>query len=731
MSFQHRAGAPRLIDWTGERCVPWAPDVQVVYEHLHRYMWAARLLGGRRVLDLGSGEGFGAAILAESASHVVGVDIDARTVEHSRLNYATANLEFQAGSALDLSSYDAGSFDAVVAFEIIEHVRDQERVLTEIARVLADDGILVMSTPDRRLYSEASGNHNPFHEHELGLEEFGELLEAHFPHVAIWGQRTITGSHINYHGAHAAGGEAASADADGADGVSRDAANFYIERSGDEWRAAGDPAALYCVAVASKLPIPKLASSTLADCDLGLLREQEREVAVASQRAEDTNQALAAMTLRAQQLEGRLEERQAEYGRALRDQDIRLQGELGQRNRDIVQRQDDIVDLRGRIAGLSQALRALEQDLAAARQLNRRTEESVTWQTFQKLRARLYGTLGESSLLGRFLSLSLRMMGRAVIKRPPPPPPTADTDDDPSIEPISLPEYENPKVSLVIPLYAHAELTRACLESIREQTAHVSYEVILVDDEADEDTKRLLDVVRGAKIVRNESNLGYLRSVNRGAAAARGRWLVLFNNDTEVTRGWLVAMLGCAESADDVGVVTPSSFIRMAASMRLARLCGATARVSITDVATCRVIFNTNTGAKPTMARPRRSWSMPSFGRRSADLTSATCRCTTRTRTSVLRLVSMAGGCYTSLRRSSSMSREPPRATTRRPAISAFRSRIARSSSRSGVGSWSPNTSVPRFRTYELRPIVTAARTYSSSTFASRRGTMMLARCGC
>jgi GT2 family glycosyltransferase/SAM-dependent methyltransferase/glycosyltransferase involved in cell wall biosynthesis len=554
VSFQHRAGAPRLIDWTGERCVPWAPDVQVVYEHLHRYMWAARLLGGRRVLDLGSGEGFGAAILAESASHVVGVDIDARTVEHSRLNYATANLEFQTGSALDLSSYDAGSFDAVVAFEIIEHVRDQERVLTEIGRVLADDGILVMSTPDRRLYSEASGNHNPFHEHELGLEEFGELLEVHFPHVAIWGQRTITGSHINYHGAHAAGGEVASG---GADGLSGSAANFYVERSGDEWRVAGDPAALYCVAVASKLPIPKLASSTLADCDLGLLREKERGVAVASQRAEDASQAVAAMTLRAQQLEGLLEEQQAEYGRALRDQDIRLQGELGQRSRDIVQRQDDIVELRGRIAGLNEALRGLEQDLAAARQLNLRTEESVTWQTFQKLRARLYGAVGESSLLGRLLSLSLRMMGRAVIKRPPPPPPTTDTDDDPSIEPILLPEYENPKVSLVIPLYAHAELTRACLESIREQTAHVSYEVILVDDEADEDTKRLLDAVRGATIVRNESNLGYLRSVNRGASAARGRWLVLFNNDTEVTRGWLVAMLGCAESADDVGVVTP------------------------------------------------------------------------------------------------------------------------------------------------------------------------------
>jgi GT2 family glycosyltransferase/SAM-dependent methyltransferase len=578
VSFRRRAGAPRLIEWTGERCVPWAPDVQVVYEHLHRYLWAARLVGGRRVLDLGSGEGFGAAILAESAAHVVGVDIDARTVEHSRLNYGTANLEFHAGSALDLSSFEAGSFGAVVAFEIIEHVRDQERVLAEVVRLLADDGILVISTPDRRLYSEASGQHNPFHERELGLEEFGELLEAHFPHVAIWGQRTITGSHISYLGAQPAPEAAkpameaakpameaaqpateAAADAplDGGVGdagsVPSGPADFYVERSGEEWRMAGDPAALYCVAVASKLPIPKPENSTLADCDLGLVRLKERDAAAATQRAEEATQRGEEAT---RQLTSQLEEQRAQYSRALRDLDARMLDELGQRDRDIVQRQDDIVELRGKIAQLNEGLRALEAELAAARQLNRRTEESVTWQTFQKLRARLYGALGESSLLARLLGVSLRMAGRVLARRPPPPPAPA-TEEDAGVEPISLPEYEHPKVSLVIPLYAHAELTRACLESIREHTAHVSYEVILVDDAADEDTKRLLDAVHGAKIVHNESNLGYLRSVNRGAAAARGRWLVLFNNDTEVTRGWLVAMLGCAESADDVGVVTP------------------------------------------------------------------------------------------------------------------------------------------------------------------------------
>src|SRR5205823_1362564 len=135
--------APRLIEWTGERCVPWGPDVQVVYEHFLRYRWAAEIVSGRRVLDLASGEGFGAAILAESAESVVGVDIDEQTVEHSRLNYDGPAIDFQVGDARDLSGFEVASFGAVVAFEMIEHVDEHARVLDEITRVLEPGGLLI------------------------------------------------------------------------------------------------------------------------------------------------------------------------------------------------------------------------------------------------------------------------------------------------------------------------------------------------------------------------------------------------------------------------------------------------------------------------------------------------------------------------------------------------------------------------------------------------------------
>lgn len=537
MNLRRRAAAPRLIEWTGERCVPWAPDVQVVYEHFHRYMWAARIVAGRRVLDLGSGEGFGAAILAESAAQVVGVDLDERTVEHSRLNYASANLEYRVGSALDLSTFEDGSFDAVVAFEIIEHVYDQARVIKEIGRLLADDGVLVISTPDRRLYSEASGQHNPFHERELDLEEFHELLSTYFPHLASWGQRAITGSHLSQVG-------------DGQDAgspVARE--DFYIERSGEEWRVASDPVALYMVALASKMPLPELASSSmLADCGLELLRAKERDsVTVVSERDK-------ALHLNGE-LSLAIERERTEHGCQARERDTQIRQEFAQRDGDITRRQDEIESLRSSLA-------SREAELAAAEQLVRRTEESVTWQAFQRGRGRLYQSIGETSLFARALRLSLRIAGRALSRSKQAQTPPSSLEDalvlqDEDLSLISMPEYEDPEVSLVIPVYAHAELTRACLNSIRDNTSHVSYEVILVDDDADEETKCLLASVRGAKIVRNPENIGYLRSMNRGASEARGRWLVLFNNDTEVTRGWLRAMLNCAESADDVGVVTP------------------------------------------------------------------------------------------------------------------------------------------------------------------------------
>ena len=119
-----------MLEWTGERCVPWVDDWQVLYEHLHRYYFAADLADGRRVLDLGSGEGYGSAILAERAKEVLGIEIDVLAVENASTNYPLDNLEFRQSSVLDLDDLPDTSFDLVVCYEVIEHITEHDELLS-------------------------------------------------------------------------------------------------------------------------------------------------------------------------------------------------------------------------------------------------------------------------------------------------------------------------------------------------------------------------------------------------------------------------------------------------------------------------------------------------------------------------------------------------------------------------------------------------------------------------
>ena len=186
---------------------------------------------------------------------------------------------------------------------------------------------------------------------------------------------------------------------------------------------------------------------------------------------------------------------------------------------------------------------------------SRRFDESVTWQLFQRLRDPLFAAIGgEHSVPVHALQSMVRLVGRMLITDRQSVPRTSPPR---AAEPIEFPRFGRPSVSIVIPVRAQAELTRSCLESIRANTTGISYEVILVDDCADRETKALLSHVRGARIHVNTANLGYLRSVNLGASIAAGRWLLLGNNDIQVHLDWLAWMLDCALSRPDIAIVTP------------------------------------------------------------------------------------------------------------------------------------------------------------------------------
>ena len=103
-------------------------------------------------------------------------------------------------------------------------------------------------------------------------------------------------------------------------------------------------------------------------------------------------------------------------------------------------------------------------------------------------------------------------------------------------------------------LYNQAALTFSCLMSIVD-TVGQPVEVIIVDNASSDETARLLDRLQRATIIKNAENLHFLRASNQAAAVARGRALLMLNNDTQLTSGTLSAAYQSLFSADDIGAV--------------------------------------------------------------------------------------------------------------------------------------------------------------------------------
>jgi SAM-dependent methyltransferase len=177
---------------TGERFEPTFMHGTIVEaEHLVRYAWATQFAPGRRTLDAACGVGYGSRMLADAgATEIVGVDLDGDAVAAARAA-AGAGATFEVADLRKLPFGD-DEFDLVVSFETIEHVPDPEVVLDEFRRVLRPDGLLVLSTPNRDVYTPG----NPFHLRELTPSELEAALEKRFKSFRLRRQHTWVASAV-------------------------------------------------------------------------------------------------------------------------------------------------------------------------------------------------------------------------------------------------------------------------------------------------------------------------------------------------------------------------------------------------------------------------------------------------------------------------------------------------------------------------------------------------------
>jgi GT2 family glycosyltransferase/glycosyltransferase involved in cell wall biosynthesis len=121
--------------------------------------------------------------------------------------------------------------------------------------------------------------------------------------------------------------------------------------------------------------------------------------------------------------------------------------------------------------------------------------------------------------------------------------------------PVFFPRHEKPLVSIIVPVYNNVRLTAACLNALLRELGSIPVEVIVVDDGSTDGTAEYLESCSGIRVITHVDNHGFVQSINDGAAAARGRYLHLLNNDTIVTPGWMAPLLRTFELRDRIGAV--------------------------------------------------------------------------------------------------------------------------------------------------------------------------------
>lgn len=182
----------KQLKMTGERAVP--GDVRTIVEYVqllrHEFVYrqVQKLLKPEdRVLEIGFGEGYGTELLSESCLEIIGIDVEQEVVPYANDKYGSDKCKFQYYEGGKLP-FESSSFDAVVTFQVIEHIKDDKAFVSEISRVLKPGGTLYVTTPNKATRLKPGEKPwNRFHVREYYAKELQELLAGIFPDAHVYG----------------------------------------------------------------------------------------------------------------------------------------------------------------------------------------------------------------------------------------------------------------------------------------------------------------------------------------------------------------------------------------------------------------------------------------------------------------------------------------------------------------------------------------------------------------
>jgi SAM-dependent methyltransferase len=312
------------LEPSGERYTS-AAGGEVKHEQYHRYFFALQFCDKKEVLDVGSDEGYGSALLGTLAQQVLGIELSPEAVARASRNYGSERVSFTVGDYAAIPLSDA-SVDVVVSFETLEHVADLQKFFSEIKRILRPDGMLVISTPNAKVYKDLATRPKPSQVKELDADEFRAILSEHFSNYRLLGQRPVIGSAI----------------APDSSLLSDRHQTFRAADSGEYSVHEGIGRPTYLIAVASETALPEIRHGLLDYRPfLRNLYDLLEKRAIAIREIEQ--QLRATVTIR-DELQEKLRSRESE----LSEVDKRL----SQLSRELQSRDDELAQSRALVAGI-------------------------------------------------------------------------------------------------------------------------------------------------------------------------------------------------------------------------------------------------------------------------------------------------------------------------------------------------------------------------------------------